>query len=69
VRIERLPGGHLTTNPQPEALAALIADFEGRLSGIPRRSQSSLRCLEVAVPVGNPDPLTNEAESDDAAAR
>ena len=26
--IERLPGGHLTTNEQPEALAALIAKFE-----------------------------------------
>jgi hypothetical protein len=23
-----LPGGHLTTNEQPEALAALIAKFE-----------------------------------------
>jgi pimeloyl-ACP methyl ester carboxylesterase len=28
LRIERLPGGHLTTNEQPEALAALIAQFE-----------------------------------------
>src|SRR5579863_7634919 len=28
LRIERLPGGHLTTNEQPEALAALIAKFE-----------------------------------------
>jgi pimeloyl-ACP methyl ester carboxylesterase len=27
-RIERLPGGHLTTNEQPEALAALITNFE-----------------------------------------
>ena len=26
--IERLPGGHLTTNERPEALAALIAKFE-----------------------------------------
>jgi pimeloyl-ACP methyl ester carboxylesterase len=26
--IERLPGGHLTTHEQPEALAALIAKFE-----------------------------------------
>src|SRR6516162_6657209 len=26
--IERLPGGHLTTNEQPEALAELIAEFE-----------------------------------------
>jgi hypothetical protein len=30
LRIERLPGGYLTTNEQPEALAALIAKFEGR---------------------------------------
>ena len=28
LRIERLPGGHLTTNEHPEALAALIANFE-----------------------------------------
>ena len=28
LRIERLPGGHLTTKEQPEALAALIAKFE-----------------------------------------
>jgi hypothetical protein len=28
VQIERLPGGHLTTNEQPEALAHLIAKFE-----------------------------------------
>jgi hypothetical protein len=30
--IERLPGGHLTTNEQPEALARLIAKFERRPS-------------------------------------
>lgn len=28
LQIERLPGGHLATNEQPEALAALIAEFE-----------------------------------------
>ena len=28
IRIERLPGGHLTTSEQPEALAALITKFE-----------------------------------------
>jgi pimeloyl-ACP methyl ester carboxylesterase len=28
LQIERLPGGHLTTHEQPEALAALIAKFE-----------------------------------------
>src|SRR5579863_7332633 len=28
LQIEQLPGGHLTTNEQPEALAALIAKFE-----------------------------------------
>jgi hypothetical protein len=27
LKIERLPGGHLTTNEQPEALAALITKF------------------------------------------
>jgi len=42
--IERLPGGHLTTNEQPEALAALIAKFERELG---RRSALSLtRCLK-----------------------
>lgn len=35
LRIERLPGGHLTTNEQPEALAALIAKFEAGLSTMP----------------------------------
>ena len=35
LRIERLPGGHLTTNEHPEALAALIARFEGGLSKLP----------------------------------
>lgn len=34
LRIERLPGGHLTTSEHPKALAALIADFEGALSPI-----------------------------------
>ena len=28
LRIERLPGGHLTTNEQPDALAALITNFQ-----------------------------------------
>jgi len=28
LRIERLPGGHLTTNEQPDGLAALITNFE-----------------------------------------
>src|SRR6516162_7523170 len=32
LRIERLPGGHLTTNEQPEALAALIEKFERGLA-------------------------------------
>jgi hypothetical protein len=31
LQIERLPGGHLTTTEQPEALAALIAKFEAGL--------------------------------------
>jgi pimeloyl-ACP methyl ester carboxylesterase len=35
IRIERLPGGHLTTSEQPEALAALIANFEKGLSETP----------------------------------
>jgi pimeloyl-ACP methyl ester carboxylesterase len=32
LQIERLPGGHLTTNEQPEALAALIVKFERGLA-------------------------------------
>src|SRR5579871_1157275 len=32
LQIERLPGGHLTTHEQPEALAALIARFERGLA-------------------------------------
>ena len=31
LQIERLPGGHLTTHEQPEALAVLIAKFEESL--------------------------------------
>ena len=32
LQIERLPGGHLTTNEQPEALAGLITKFERGLA-------------------------------------
>jgi hypothetical protein len=32
LQIARLPGGHLTTHEQPEALAALVANFERGLS-------------------------------------
>jgi pimeloyl-ACP methyl ester carboxylesterase len=35
LQIARLPGGHLTTNEQPEALAALIASFERGRARIP----------------------------------
>ena len=38
LRIERLPGGHLTTNEQPEALAGLIAKFERDLGRRPALS-------------------------------
>jgi len=37
LEIKRLPGGHLTTNEQPEALAALIANFE---RGITRKQNA-----------------------------
>jgi pimeloyl-ACP methyl ester carboxylesterase len=40
LRIERLPGGHLTTNEQPEALAALIAKFERGLARKTERAGS-----------------------------
>ncbi len=39
LQIERLPGGHLTTNEQPQALAALIAKFERGLSTTPQEPQ------------------------------
>jgi len=42
LQIEHLPGGHLTTNEQQEALAALIAKFERGLSKMPE-SQSEKR--------------------------
>jgi pimeloyl-ACP methyl ester carboxylesterase len=38
LKIERLPGGHLTTNEQPEALAALIAKFQRGLARGPEGS-------------------------------
>ena len=39
-RIERLPGGHLTTNEQPEALASLIAQFERGLARKPGEQEA-----------------------------
>jgi pimeloyl-ACP methyl ester carboxylesterase len=36
LQIERLPGGHLTTTEQPEALAGLIAKFEAGLKRLQR---------------------------------
>jgi pimeloyl-ACP methyl ester carboxylesterase len=41
LQIERLPGGHLTTYEQPEALAALIAKFERGL--LDRNDRDALR--------------------------
>jgi surfactin synthase thioesterase subunit len=38
LEIARLPGGHLTTNEQPEALASLIAKFERGTAKRPERS-------------------------------
>jgi pimeloyl-ACP methyl ester carboxylesterase len=49
--IERLPGGHLTTHEQPEALAALIAKFERGFSKMPQpQTESALRVPDSAVP-------------------
>ena len=42
LQIARLPGGHLTTNEQPEALARLIAKFERGLAKT-QPSQEHLR--------------------------
>jgi hypothetical protein len=41
LQIDRLPGGHLTTNEQPEALAALIAKFERGLPKMPESQSES----------------------------
>src|SRR5499427_10738603 len=41
LQIARLPGGHLTTHEQPEALAALVAEFERGLQE--GSSRSALR--------------------------
>jgi pimeloyl-ACP methyl ester carboxylesterase len=38
LRIEHLPGGHLTTNERPEALAALIQNVERELARKPGRA-------------------------------
>jgi pimeloyl-ACP methyl ester carboxylesterase len=38
LQIERLPGGHLTTNEQPQALAAMIAKFERGLAKVRERA-------------------------------
>lgn len=40
LQIERLPGGHLTTNEQPDALAALITKFERGLVGRPGEQEA-----------------------------
>jgi pimeloyl-ACP methyl ester carboxylesterase len=45
LKIERLPGGHLTTNEQPEALAGLIARFE---RGLAKKQSSREQLLHDA---------------------
>jgi len=56
LQIERLPGGHLTTHEQPEALAALITKFERSLiskaeqaGGAPARANDSERDSVVGI--------------------
>src|SRR5215469_9873498 len=49
IQIERLPGGHLTTNEQPEALAALIAKFERGLSKM-QLARSVRRRIKAVIP-------------------
>jgi pimeloyl-ACP methyl ester carboxylesterase len=45
LKIERLPGGHLSTHEQPQGLAALIANFEqcteGRAKSAPHRPETA----------------------------
>jgi pimeloyl-ACP methyl ester carboxylesterase len=43
LQIERLPGGHLTTHEQPQALAALIAKFERGLAKMQQPPGASSR--------------------------
>jgi pimeloyl-ACP methyl ester carboxylesterase len=43
LQIERLPGGHLTTHEQPQALAALIAKFERGLAKMQQPPEASSR--------------------------
>ena len=52
LQIERLPGGHLATNEQPDALAALIATFERGLSGTLALGAPTGggQCLDRALP-------------------
>jgi len=59
LQIERLPGGHLTTNEQPEALAALIAKLERglvrkpeRAGGAPGTGRTQRPDVAVEVPPG-----------------
>jgi pimeloyl-ACP methyl ester carboxylesterase len=59
--IKRLPGGHLTTNEQPEALAALITEFEAGLSKTPKlrsKNQSHWKRL----PAGSPCSQTSTSQ-------
>jgi hypothetical protein len=52
-----LPGGHLATNEQPEALAALIAKFERGLVSLPEpRSTISARRSGALGSNGGPIP-------------
>jgi pimeloyl-ACP methyl ester carboxylesterase len=48
LQIEQLPGGHLTTNEQPKALAALIATFERGLVSL-RQTPSTTAARRVAA--------------------
>ncbi|MEO6991005.1 MAG: hypothetical protein ABI346_08510 [Candidatus Baltobacteraceae bacterium] len=46
LRIERLPGGHLTTNEHPEALARLITDFDAGLAVVSTTEGCELAALD-----------------------
>jgi len=56
LQIERLPGGHLTTNEHPEALARLIAKFERGLSTRWRGRHGEYLEQRAAFSVDDPGP-------------
>jgi pimeloyl-ACP methyl ester carboxylesterase len=67
LQIERLPGGHLTTNEQPQALAGLIAKFERGLAKMQLARSACDGALKAVIPQTPsflPAPATNCRNTD-----